>query len=111
MKPIRTIRKELTEGKYDEMLSRLYCRPAEELQPYRERIVNVTEGFMKEFGRDDSAEVAVFSAPGRTEIGGNHTDHQRGKVLTGSVDLDAIACTAPNGMDKVRIFSEGYGLT
>ena len=111
MKPIRTIRKELTEGKYDEMLSRLYCRPSEELQPYRERIVNVTEGFMKEFGRDDSAEIAVFSAPGRTEIGGNHTDHQRGKVLTGSVDLDAIACTAPNGMDKVRIFSEGYGLT
>ena len=111
MKPIRTIRKELTEGKYDEMLSRLYCRPSEELQPYRERIVNVTEGFMKEFGRDDSAEVAVFSAPGRTEIGGNHTDHQRGKVLTGSVDLDAIACTAPNGTDKVRIFSEGYGLT
>lgn len=66
---------------------------------------------MKEFGKDENAEVAVFSAPGRTEIGGNHTDHQWGKVLTGAVDLDAIACAAPNGTDTVRIYSEGYGLT
>ena len=54
-------------------------------------------------------EAALFSAPGRTEIGGNHTDHQHGRVLCGSVDLDMLACAAPNGEDVIRIFSEGYG--
>ena len=51
---------------------------------------------------------ALFSGPGRTEIGGNHTDHQHGRVLCGSVDLDMLACAAPNGTDLVRIQSEGY---
>ena len=53
-------------------------------------------------------QVAVFSAPGRTEIGGNHTDHQHGKVLAGSVNLDVIAAVAPNGDDCIRIQSEGF---
>ena len=56
-------------------------------------------------------EAALFSAPGRTEIGGNHTDHQHGRVLCGSVDLDMLACAAPNGTKEIRIFSEGYGET
>lgn len=111
MQPIRNIKKTLAEGGYDDALSRLYCRPAEQLQYYRDRVVRVMDGFISEFGRGEDAEVAVYSAPGRTEIGGNHTDHQRGRVLTGSVDLDAIACAAPNGSSEVRIFSEGYGLT
>lgn len=81
------------------------------LQPYRDRISRILDGFIAEFGGDGSTEVAVFSAPGRTEIGGNHTDHQRGKVLTGSVDLDAVACAAPNHSNIVRVFSEGYGMT
>ena len=54
-------------------------------------------------------EAALFSAPGRTEIGGNHTDHQHGRVLCGSVDLDMLACAAPNGSNEIRVFSEGYG--
>ena len=54
-------------------------------------------------------EAALFSAPGRTEIGGNHTDHQHGRVLCGSVDLDMLACAAPNGTDAIHVFSEGYG--
>ena len=48
-------------------------------------------------------EAALFSAPGRTEIGGNHTDHQHGRVLCGSVDLDMLACAAPNGENVIRI--------
>ena len=111
MKSIRTIKATLSDGGYDAVLSHIYCRPAEQLQPYRDRIVRVMNGYMKEFDKDENAEVAVFSAPGRTEIGGNHTDHQRGRVLTGAVDLDAIACAAPNGTDHVRIYSDGYGLT
>ena len=51
---------------------------------------------------------ALFSGPGRTEIGGNHTDHQHGHVLCGSVDLDMLACAAPNRLNVIRILSEGY---
>lgn len=57
---------------------------------------------------ENTAEKTWFSAPGRTEIGGNHTDHQHGHVLCGSVTLDMVACVAPNGTDTVRILSEGY---
>ena len=51
-----------------------------------------------------------FSAPGRTEIGGNHTDHQRGRVLAAAVDLDTVAAVRPNGTDTIRVLSEGYPL-
>ena len=49
-----------------------------------------------------------FSAPGRTEISGNHTDHNHGKVLAASVDLDSIAAVNVNNGDQITIFSEGY---
>ena len=49
-----------------------------------------------------------FSAPGRTEIGGNHTDQNHGRVLAGAVNLDNVAVASPNGTDKVRILSSGY---
>ena len=111
MQPIRNIKSALLTGDYDASLSHLYCRPTEQLQPYRDRIDHIMDGFIAEFGKSEDTEAAIFSSPGRTEIGGNHTDHQRGKVLTGSVDLDAIACAAPSGTEEVRIYSEGYGLT
>ena len=49
-----------------------------------------------------------FSAPGRTEIGGNHTDHQRGRVLAAAVNLDSVAAVRLNQTDKIRILSDGY---
>ena len=49
-----------------------------------------------------------FSAPGRSEGSGNHTDHQRGRVLAGAVNLDTVAAVALNGTDKIRIQSKGY---
>ncbi len=49
-----------------------------------------------------------FSAPGRTEVGGNHTDHQRGRVLAGAVNLDTVAAVRPNGTSLIRIQSQGY---
>ena len=54
------------------------------------------------------APTRYFSAPGRTEIGGNHTDHQRGRVLAGAVNLDTVAAVRPNGTFVIRILSEGY---
>ena len=62
----------------------------------------VAEGFVNEFG---DKEFEFFSAPGRTEIGGNHTDHNHGKVLAGSVHLD---CVAANGTHTVTLISESY---
>ena len=61
--------------------------------------------FETTFGGDD---VELFSSPGRTEIGGNHTDHNYGRVLAGAVNLDNIAVAAKNGSNTIRIKSAGY---
>ena len=53
---------------------------------------------------------SLYSAPGRTEIGGNHTDHQHGRVLAVSVNIDMIAAAAPNDKNQLRVQSEGYDL-
>ena len=65
-------------------------------------------GFAAAFG---GAPSRYFSAPGRTEIGGNHTDHQRGRVLAGAVNLDTVAAVRPNGTNTIRIQSKGYPLS
>ena len=65
------------------------------------------KGFLEAFG---STPVRYFSAPGRTEISGNHTDHQRGCVLAAAVDLHTRAAVKPNGSDCIRIQSKGYPL-
>ena len=62
-------------------------------------------GFAAAFG---GAPAAYFSAPGRTEIGGNHTDHQRGRVLAAAVNLDTLAAVRPNGTKVIRMLSQGY---
>lgn len=110
MLTIKTLKQNLLDGVYDAKLARVYCKDIKNLQSVHDRICRVADSWMKEFGKNADDAVAIFSAPGRTEIGGNHTDHQRGKVLAGSVDMDALACAAPNGTDMVNIFSEGYGL-
>ena len=65
-------------------------------------------GFLSAFGKTP---VRFFSAPGRTEIGGNHTDHQRGRVLAGAVNLDTVAAVRPNGMGAIRVQSKGYPMS
>ena len=71
----------------------------------RQRIPELVAQFHSLFG---DTEPRIWSAPGRTEIGGNHTDHQHGKVLAASVDMDMLAAAAPNGEKLVRVKSEGY---
>ena len=65
-------------------------------------------GFAAAFG---GAPTRYFSAPGRTEIGGNHTDHQRGRVLAAAVNLDTRAAVRLNGTDTIRILSKGYPMS
>ena len=62
-------------------------------------------GFHTAFGNQPDR---YFSAPGRTEIGGNHTDHQRGRVLAAAVNLDTVAAVRRNDTDEIRILSKGY---
>lgn len=70
-----------------------------------ERYLKVTEGFETAFGK---RELSLFSSPGRTEISGNHTDHNHGKVLAGSINLDCVAAAERNGTDEIHIISETY---
>ena len=105
-KMIRSLRN----GEHDNALKKMYALDGnqESLDRAKKRAVHVVEEFQKQFAPDPDVDVALFSGPGRTEIGGNHTDHQHGRVLCGSVDLDMLACAAPNGLDMIRICSEGY---
>ena len=95
----------LRAGAFDEMLDRLYGKTRRE--EARDRCEAVIAGFTKTF---ESQPEALFSAPGRTELGGNHTDHQHGRVLAAGVDLDILAAAAPNQSGMIRIQSQGYPL-
>lgn len=70
-----------------------------------ERYRYLADGFVKHFGDE---EFELFSSPGRTEIGGNHTDHNHGKVLAGSVNQDCICAARKNGKNEIRIVSETF---
>ena len=71
-----------------------------------ERFVNASTAFEKQYGA--GREIAVFSVPGRSEIAGNHTDHNHGCVLAGAIDRDIIAIAAKNDDGVIRVQSEGY---
>ncbi|MCI8537188.1 MAG: galactokinase [Oscillospiraceae bacterium] len=100
----------LEAGTYDSRLSALYALDGSQdsLSQARTRALQVARTFQEAFSPAEETPAALFSGPGRTEIGGNHTDHQRGRVLCGSVDLDMLACAAPNGSRVIRVHSEGY---
>ena len=70
-----------------------------------QRYNSLVDKFKNAFSKKD---YMLFSSPGRTEIGGNHTDHNYGRVLAGAVDLDNVAVAAPNNTSIVRIESVGY---
>jgi len=83
----------------------LYGTSEEVLKNQAERYISLIEKFEAVFGGKDPL---LFSSPGRTEIGGNHTDHNYGRVLAGAVNLDNIAIAAKNNTNIVRIESAGY---
>ncbi len=96
----------LRAGRFDESLHAVYgSRPAQEL--YR-RVESVIDGFCERFDPGKTRELMIFSAPGRTELGGNHTDHQGGWGLAGSVDMDTMGCVARSGGALIRVHSRGH---
>jgi len=83
----------------------LYGVDSSVLKEQAHRYASLMSDFEKTYGTDD---VQLFTSPGRTEIGGNHTDHNYGRVLAGAVNLDNIAVAAKNGTNTIRIKSVGY---
>ena len=72
-----------------------------------DRYIEAVKRFEDIYGECD---VNIYSAPGRSEVCGNHTDHQRGRILAASVNLDAIAIVAESDDDMVRVVSDGYDM-
>lgn len=91
---------------FEETLIRLYGREGKDRA--HTRCLEAAAGFRQAFGYSAQA---LFSAPGRTELGGNHTDHQRGCVLAAAVDLDILAASAVTDSGVIRVLSQGYPMT
>jgi galactokinase len=91
-------------GMYDETLKDIYV-DEKKIAYERERYIKAIESYTEHFGE---GEVFVFSAPGRSEIGGNHTDHQCGEVLAASINNDVIAIVQNLEEPCVRVISAGY---
>ena len=89
-----------------ERLTQLYGSRDGMLVSQTMRLISLLKRHEEQVGADGN--VLIISAPGRSEIGGNHTDHQRGKVLTAAVNLDTVAAVSPRADDVVRVLSEGY---
>lgn len=77
-----------------------------DLEHTKERMITAINAFTKNYGED--RDVFVFSVPGRSEIIGNHTDHNNGRVMAGAINRDILAVVSKNDEDVIRFCSEGY---
>ena len=92
----------INNGGFDGYFKKLYNN----VNDARRRYISAVEEYVNKYG--DADNLRLFSAPGRTEIGGNHTDHQHGCVLAGSVDLDVIAVVSRNDTGIIKVQSLGF---
>nr|MDD5837047.1 galactokinase family protein [Eubacteriales bacterium] len=92
-------------GRFDENLKAVYVTD-DAVEKQKPRYVETLNDFGELFGYD--REVSIMSAPGRTEVCGNHTDHNNGKVLAASINLDAIAVASKNDDNTIRVKSKGH---
>ena len=98
------LKEKLAGSEYDGAFARNYKK--EDIQAQKSRYLRIVSSFEELFG--SGREIEMFSAPGRTEVCGNHTDHNHGCVLAASVNLDAVAAAGINDENIVRVKSEGY---
>lgn len=104
MKMTSVLQDEIKNGIYDEILKNIYV-DINQLETQKTRYAKAIAKYETLFEPD---QVAIFSAPGRSEIGGNHTDHQHGMVLAASVNQDAIAVVGRSEDGWIEVVSEGY---
>ena len=102
----RTLKENILSGALDMRLAKLYGSEESALAHQRARYAALIDEFASRYGED--REVSLFSVPGRSELSGNHTDHNHGCVIAGSIDLDIIAVAAKNEDSVIRIKSEGF---
>lgn len=100
----KELRTYIAEGKLDSTLTALYGEANVAAQ--KARYLSVVDGYEAKYG--EGSALRLFSVPGRSEISGNHTDHNYGKVMAGSIDLDIIALAEISDDNTVRIQSEGF---
>ena len=98
------LKQKILNGGLDEWFVRLYGK--EQILDQRQRYCETLDHFSEIFG--ENRDVKLYSAPGRTEVSGNHTDHNNGKVLAASVNLDVIAVVSISEDNTVRLQSQGY---
>lgn len=99
--------KDMEQGAFLPIMKTLYGAEKETLAAQKERYCKAIRRFAELYPARE--QVSLFSAPGRTEIGGNHTDHQHGCVLAAAVQVDAIAVVSFHEEGVIRVYSEGYG--
>ena len=102
----RQLREQIATGRWDATLAALYGGSEEVLARQRSRYGAALEQFELYYG--PGRQVQVYSAPGRTELGGNHTDHQHGYGLAGAVTLDLVAVASRNEDGFIRVKSRGF---
>ena len=102
----RQLREQIAAGRWDAALAALYGGSEEVLSRQRSRYGAALEQFELYYG--PGRQVQVYSAPGRTELGGNHTDHQHGYGLAGAVTLDLVAVASRNEDGFIRVKSRGF---
>ncbi|MCR5419227.1 MAG: galactokinase [Lachnospiraceae bacterium] len=107
MTETKTLIREIVEGRYDERLADIYC-DGSRVDREKKRLASAITEFVSLFGPDEPVE--IYSAPGRSEIGGNHTDHQHGEVLAASISDDAIAVVSATEDGEVKLLSKGYDM-
>ena len=101
------LKQNILNGGYDQAFAKLYGADTATVAAQRARYVDMIDHFEENFGTGRT--VCLYSAPGRTEIGGNHTDHNNGVVIAAAVNLDIIAVVAKNDENVVRVISHGFG--
>lgn len=106
MKQSTVLKNEIQENKYNTRLLELYL-DEEKLKYQKERYIQAINKFESLYGAKD---IEIYSAPGRSEIGGNHTDHQHGKVLAASINLDCIAIVSKRDDNKIKIVSDDFDI-
>ncbi|MBQ8258878.1 MAG: galactokinase [Clostridia bacterium] len=102
----QTLKENILSGALDVRFAKLYGSDEDVLASQRARYAALIDEFASRYGAD--RDIALFSVPGRSELSGNHTDHNHGCVIAGSIDLDIIAVAAKNEDSTVRIKSEGF---
>jgi galactokinase len=106
MPGLQSIQWALHTNRADAQLKILYGTQASRLEAEKKRYLDLLGKFAATY--PDQKEVLIFSSPGRTEVGGNHTDHNAGRVLAAAVDLDSIAVAARRLDPVIQVASEGY---